>query len=254
MDGTLLDSQHRLSNEFFEIFPRLQAKGIAFAPASGRQYYNIRNVFHTLRDQLYFIAENGGYMAYRDEDWLVQEMDPALTRKLISDTRDVEGTFTILCGKDRAYIQDNSPFFIEHLQKFYDEYRVVPDLLNVADDRFLKIAVCDMSGAEGNVYKLFRHLSSELQIKVSGNIWMDISHKDANKGTALRNLQQRLGVSPEETMVFGDYLNDIEMMEQAHFSFAMENAHPDVKAISRFTARSNDDNGVIEILRRVLEA
>ena len=48
----------------------------------------------------------------------------------------------------------------------------------------------------------------------------------ANKGKALRLVRQALGVSREQTMVVGDYLNDLEMMDAAAYSFAMGNAYP----------------------------
>lgn len=252
MDGTLLNSRHELDPEFYMLFKGLKEKGIHFAAASGRQYQNIRNVFSRVENEMYFIAENGGYVVHRKEELLVQEMDVQLTRTLINDAKSVEGTFTILCGKRKAYVEDSTGFFIEHLERYYDEYEVVPDLLKVSGDQFLKIAICDVSGAEGNTYKLFRERADHLQIKVSGNIWLDISHKLANKGYALNRLQEKLGVTPAETIVFGDYLNDLEMMQQAEFSFAMENAHEEVKAVARYSARSNDDGGVLEILRNVV--
>jgi hydroxymethylpyrimidine pyrophosphatase-like HAD family hydrolase len=42
------------------------------------------------------------------------------------------------------------------------------------------------------------------------------------------------------------------MMQQAHYSFAMENAHPDIKKAARFMAKSNDENGVMEVLGQML--
>ena len=252
MDGTLLNSKHELDPEFYTLFRQLKKRGIHFPAASGRQYQNIRNVFSSVENEMYFIAENGGYVVYRRNELLVQEMDPELTRSLIVDAKSVEGTFTILCGKRKAYVENTTRFFIEHLERYYDEYEVVDNLMTVSGDQFLKIAICDISGAEGNTYKLFRERAEDLQIKVSGNIWLDISHKLANKGYALQRLQEKIGVSPAETIVFGDYLNDLEMMQQADFSFAMENAHDEVKAVARYTARSNDDGGVLEILRAVV--
>jgi Cof subfamily protein (haloacid dehalogenase superfamily) len=251
MDGTLLNSKHELDPEFYPLFQKLRKKGIHFVAASGRQYHNIRNVFSSIEKEIFFIAENGGYVVHREEELLVQEMDSELTYSLIRDARSVEGTFTILCGKKKAYVEDTTNFFMEHLTRYYDEYEVVGNLLDVTNDQFLKIAICDISGAEGNTYHLFRDRADQLQIKVSGNIWLDISHKLANKGYALNKLQKHLGIQPSETIVFGDYLNDLEMMQQAEFSFAMENAHDEVKAVARYRAKSNDDGGVFEILRKI---
>ena len=53
-------------------------------------------------------------------------------------------------------------------------------------------------------------------------------------------------------MVFGDYLNDLEMLKSAYHSYAMENAHSELKKIARFTAESNDNNGVVKAIKEKL--
>ena len=53
-------------------------------------------------------------------------------------------------------------------------------------------------------------------------------------------------------MVFGDYYNDITMFKQAYYSYAMENAHDDLKKVARFRAKKNTENGVVEKIKEVL--
>ena len=60
-------------------------------------------------------------------------------------------------------------------------------------------------------------------------------------------------ISENETMVFGDYNNDLEMMKLAYFSYAMENAHPNIKAEARFQTKSNDEDGVELVLQQLLQ-
>ena len=79
-------------------------------------------------------------------------------------------------------------------------------------------------------------------------------NKESNKGHAIREIQKILKISPDETMVFGDYLNDYEMMKQGYFSYAMANAHPDLKAISNFETLSNDEDGVLYIIRQLIHS
>lgn len=252
MDGTLLNSQHELNPDFFGLFKRMKAKGILFAAASGRQYYNMFNRFEGMRDEMVFIAENGSYVMYQGMEVLVQVMEREVVMKLVIAARNIDNTFTILCGKKCAYIENEQPDFMKHLKMYYDRYQVVEDLLKVTDDEFLKIAICDFEGSENNCYQHFKDKKEELQVKVSGNIWLDISHRMANKGRAINVVQQKFGISPQETMVFGDYLNDLEMMQQASFSYAMENAHPEIKRAASFLAKSNDDNGVCRVLEKML--
>ena len=90
-------------------------------------------------------------------------------------------------------------------------------------------------------------------VVVSGEHWVDVMNRTADKGAALRRLQRELGITPAQTMVFGDYLNDLQMLDAAEWSFAMENAHPDVIARARHLAPSNNDNGVLRTIARVLD-
>lgn len=252
MDGTLLDSKKKLPKDFHNVFQQLQSRGILFAAASGRQFYNLQNEFLSIKDEMVFIAENGSYVVYKGKDILVQELDKEVVRDLIMMARKIPNAYTILCGKKQAYIEDTTPAFTEHVNMYYDRQAVVDDLTKVEDDQFLKIAICDLAGSEQNSYTYFKHLENELQVKVSGSIWLDLSHKLANKGRAIKALQQALNISFDETMVFGDYLNDLEMMTEGYFSYAMENAHEDIKTASRFITSANDDSGVMKVLEKML--
>jgi hypothetical protein len=178
-------------------------------------------------------------------------MDRDLTRDLLKRIKKLPNVLAILCGKKSAYIDNDDPTFVGRLSMYYDKYAIVDNLVNVDDDEFLKIAICDLSGAEQNTYPHFLEYQHDLQIKVSGNVWLDLSHKLAHKGKALDVVQKKFEIPREHTMVFGDYLNDVEMMGEAHFSFAMENAHPEVKNAAKYTTHSNDNRGVLSILEQL---
>lgn len=253
MDGTLLNSKKELSPGFYPLFHQLRELGILFAAASGRQFFNLQNEFSAIQNDMIFIAENGSYVFYKGRDILVQALDRNTTHQLINIARKIPDAYIILCGKKQAYIENTDPVFMEHVNMYYDRKRSVEDLLQVEDDQFLKIAICDLAGSEQNSYTYFRHLENELQVKVSGSIWLDLSHKLANKGRAIKVLQQEFNISFDETMIFGDYLNDLEMMKEGYFSYAMENAHPEIKEVSRFIAQSNDEDGVMKVLETILK-
>jgi len=254
MDGTLLNSRHELNNDFHTVYGKLKAQHILFAPASGRQLYNLQNKFGDTGGDMIFIAENGSHVQYKGRDILVQSLPPDKVKMLVTMARNVPGVYIILCGKKQAYVESTVPEFMQNVEMYYDRRMIVEDLLKVEDDEFLKIAICDLNGSEINSYPAFRHLEGELQVKVSGKIWLDLSHQLANKGRALQVVQREFNISPEQTMAFGDYLNDVEMMQQAYYSYAMSNAHPSVKEVARFATKSNEENGVGEVLDQVLES
>jgi hydroxymethylpyrimidine pyrophosphatase-like HAD family hydrolase len=73
-----------------------------------------------------------------------------------------------------------------------------------------------------------------------------------NKGAGIRSIQRALGITPAQTMVFGDFLNDLELMDAADYSFAMYNAHPVLRERARYVAPPNTDNGVVRTISSVL--
>ena len=77
---------------------------------------------------------------------------------------------------------------------------------------------------------------------------------EASKGKAIEHLQDTPGFAYEQTMSFGDYFNDVGMLQVSYHPYAMENAHESVKAFARFKAPGNEEAGVMEVIRAVLEA
>jgi len=254
MDGTLLNSNHELNDSFLPVFRKLKDQGIIFVAASGRQYYNLLKALDPVKDEVIFAAENGSYVVFQDEEIHVQATDHATVRELINISKNIPDTYPIICGKKKAYVENDEPEFLDHLKLYFERFEIVEDLLKVEDDQFLKFTLCDLAGSEGNSYPHYKQFEATLQVKVSGPIWLDISHKQANKGKAMQVLQAKFGVSFEETMVFGDFLNDLEMLQKGYYSYAMANAHEDVKKVARFIAKSNDENGVVEVLSTLVDS
>ena len=69
---------------------------------------------------------------------------------------------------------------------------------------------------------------------------------------AARIVRDCVGVRPEETVVFGDQMNDVEMLRQAYYSFAVANARPEVIKEARFLADSNRGKGPLKIMKLFL--
>ena len=253
MDGTLLRSNHELNPEFYSIYNQLQSKGIQFVPASGRQFYSITSYFEDQKDSMPIIAENGTYVTYNGKEVFVDELDRNLVHEIIKETRNIDGANLVLAGKNAAYIESKDEEFINYFKHYYTKNIQVEDLTKIENEQFIKIAIHHSKGSENNIYPFLKKFDSDsLKIVISGEVWLDIMNYDTNKGKALKELQTALNITPEETMVFGDYMNDIEMLKLAEHSYAMKNAHPDVKKIANYEAPTNDEDGVLQILKTLL--
>lgn len=81
---------------------------------------------------------------------------------------------------------------------------------------------------------------------------MDVMNADVNKGMALKQIRKSLGISYEETMAFGDYMNDYELLKEAKESYAMGNAHEGIKKIAAHITGTNDEQGVMNVIKHVV--
>ena len=255
MDGTLLDDDHAIHDDFWPLIAQLNARGIVFCPASGRQYYNLLERFEPIADRLIFIAENGSYVVRCGAELGSECLARDAAHELIGVARELAAAGSncgvVLCGKRSAYIERGDADFLAQVDRYYHRLARVDDLLDV-DDSLLKIAIYDFDSSERHIYPAFSRFQATHQVVVSSANWLDVMAPQANKGAGLRHIQQALGIAREQTMVFGDFLNDLEMMDEAAYSFAMANAHPLLKQRARFLAPGNADNGVVRTIKSVL--
>ncbi|MEP4947382.1 MAG: HAD family hydrolase [Flavobacteriaceae bacterium] len=251
MDGTLLNSNHEVSDRFFEIFEELKQKNIQFVAASGRQYHSMVDKLKTIQDDVIFVAENGALIKKQEEVLLTtpisrNNIEPIL--ELFATEQDIH---PIVCSKDVAFLHNSSIKYLDNLSEFFSKYKIVENQ-SLVDDEILKIAIYHFENAEKYIYPSVKYLENELKVKVSGSNWVDVSHRNAHKGYAMEKLMQTYGVASDEIMVFGDYNNDLEMLQLSEYSFAMANAHPNVKKVSKFETSSNNDYGVERILEKLI--
>ena len=249
IDGTLLDDKKNLSPDFWKTVEQLARKNIIFSVASGRQYYTLEHQFARIAADMLFLAENGTYVVYQNRELFTEPLDLAAARDFIKIGRTITDAYPILCGKNSAYVENDEEQFIAATRHYYERYLRVNDLLKV-EDTILKVTLFDFHDAEKNAYPHFKPYERRYKIAPAGKRWVDITALAANKGSALRRVQRQLGISPDETLVFGDYLNDMEMMSEATYSYAMKNAHPEIIKAAKFvTERDNNDHGVVATIR-----
>lgn len=252
MDGTLLDSTSNLDPEFFQIHQQLSEHDIMFAAASGRQYYSLVETFDSLKDQMMFIAENGTLVMHQGKELYSCTIDKSSVIEVMEKARSIEGAHIVLCGKKSAYIETKTPRAIKEIQKYYHRCEHVDDLLTVDDD-FIKVAICHFDGSQQHIYPTINAaFGQQHKVVVSAKVWLDVMNADASKGAAIKHLQETMGFSFEETMSFGDYFNDLEMLQASYYSYAMENAPDEIKKVAKYLAPSNDESGVLKVIKQHL--
>jgi Cof subfamily protein (haloacid dehalogenase superfamily) len=257
MDGTLLDDAHRIPAGLWPTLAELRRRGVLFSPASGRQYATLAEQFAGADEGMVFIAENGTYVVRDGRELSSDPLDPSVVDRLVATVRELAGprgadVGAVVCGKRAAYVERTDDAFLAEVRKYYVRHRIVPDVTAIDDD-VIKVAVFDFAAAERTTAPALAPFGDTHRVVVSGEHWVDVMNRTADKGHAVRRLQRELGITPAQTLVFGDYLNDLGMLDAAEWSFAMAGAHPEVVRRARHLAPSNNDDGVLRTISRLLD-
>ncbi len=246
MDGTLLDSNKKINPEFNSIMEELNNDGIIFVAISGRESFSLKHVFREIKGDIFYASNNGNLIEYKDKILFENYIEKEKVEKISKVIRKCAKHNTIYCGKDVIYSESILPGIIG--KKFGLKVKYVRDI-NKVEDNIIKITTFGNDRVVKKAHEILKEFNEELMVTPSGKYSMDICKLGGNKKNAVEILQKILDVNYEETMVIGDHLNDLEMMEAAYYSFAMGNAKEEVKEKARFIAKTNDENGVIEAIK-----
>jgi len=254
MDGSLLDDDKNLPPDFSETHDILERNGISFAAASGRSYTALAPVFGEQSSSMSFICDNGAFIVHKGKKIFSAGIAPELLREVISVCEEkLPEAYLVLCGEKGLYVTEKYKPRSQKELGFYYSSRIVLDNLAETDDVIFKIAIYDENNPQEYSYPVLEKIfGDKLSLVVSGHLWMDIMQKGISKGSAVKQLQQTLGITAAETMAFGDFYNDIELLKNADMSFVMENANEDMKQYGRFTAESNNSSGVTKAIKKYL--
>lgn len=250
MDGTLLDSNKKLPEDFMDWVKK--HPDIKTVIASGRQYYTLIKDFIPIKDELVYVAENGGLVFERDEIIYSNEMEKEDICKCLERINGLEGATPIVCGAKSAYMKEAKESILKEAKMYYDHLQCVEDLYEAAlQDIIVKIAIFVEEKKAEPAMEHFAGLEKHLSAVLSGDSWIDISNCTVNKGIAVAAVQEKYGIDRAESMAFGDYLNDVGLLKSCEESYCMENGHPDLKALAKHMTDSNDNNGVMKVLQRL---
>lgn len=249
MDGTLLDDNKNLPKDFFKLLDILESLNILFIIASGRSYFALEDMFGERSKTMNFICDNGANVVINGKSIYKSTIKNSIVKEIISDCRKLGNISPVLCGvKDIYYDKSVEEQFRQEINNFYINYSAVDDVMSVNDDVF-KVAICDLKNPLKYSYPvLSAKYGKDFCVQVSGEFWQDIMNKNVDKGSALKIIQQDFNISINETMAFGDFYNDIPLLDRAYYSYVMDNANDDMKLHGKYIAKKNSENGVLDAI------
>lgn len=192
-------------------------------------------------------------------------VDPATGTFLLHERIDLEvarETITILAELDSSpnvYVDDEL-FVAAHTpySKAYAEFQNLPvtevgDLLDWLDRPPTKIvSVAEPDDIPAMRARLAAHLEGKLFLTRSLPFLLEMGNPMVSKGTGLADVAARLGLELDRIVAFGDGENDVELLEAAGFSFAIEGADESLFAVADATCAGPGSEGVAAVIEAVL--
>ena len=265
LDGTLLDSEKRLSEANREALARAAEKGVLIVPTTGRFFGMMPPAVRDLPFVRYAITINGAQVYDRETDTAIVRdeipLDMALRVMETLDRYDViYDCYRQNWGWMTAALQEKAADYAtnEHYLKMVREFRrPVPELKaylreTAADGDVQKVMLfarnAKVSGLPSQVLDPIRaELAArfpEIKVTASTGNNLELNIRSAHKGNALKRFAEHLGFGLANCMAFGDGMNDFTMVEAAGLGIAMANAEPEVKRVAKDVVPSNDEDGV----------
>lgn len=256
LDGTLTNSQKIIPPATKAALLAAQARGVRIALVSGRPTHGIEPLAQELH-----LSAHGGFIVSYNGGRIVSCADGAvLYRRSIP-----EGRIPQLCSLPRRHRQLS--VVIYQGDKLITEMGADPHVLNDARINHMRIeAVPDLQaridfpvakflfpGDAGFIAQLLPQLQKampELSIYCSEPFYLEVMPANVDKGQTLSVLLDRLGLSRQQLIAFGDGFNDVSMLRFAGMGVAMGNAQAPTKAAADFITRTNDEDGIVHALER----
>lgn len=258
VDGTLVEEgKGGLNPEYYDEIRRLKEKGIMFAVVSGRSYAGTSPLFAPVIDDVIFINDNGAVLTYQGKIIKSHSIPDQLVKDMVGDLRDNLQAVTYLSALTGSYAWKGNQEFCDLLRDdFALDVKELEEMPESLPDNagVMSIGVYDPEDAEAAVGQEFIDKWNQhdlIQAVPGGQYWFNIIQKNIDKGVALKELMEMYGIAPEEVIAIGDNMNDMGMLTCVPNSVAIGNAREEVKAVCKYVADTNANDGVLQILKKL---
>lgn len=250
MDGTLLNSRREITPETQEILRKAVKQGCYITFSTGRSLPAVTHFFSQIPINAPLILYNGAMVSRTNGRVLLHQ--PLMRSEITSILSSPQAPENIILWHDNQ-------LFLSARTKETDYYehsnRVKGQLLSSASsisDCTKLLWIDEPEALNKRKTALSGSLPDTISYCTSRPDYLEFFSSLVSKGTALTFLCSYLGISPEETIAFGDGENDISLLNAAGLSIAMGNAVPEAKDSADYVTASNDENGIVTALNRFL--
>lgn len=264
MDGSLLDGQGQLDlPRLTTIFDELEQRDIRFVVATGNEIGRMRKLFGPeLTNRITFVVANGARIFEGEDKIVEQHWDRHLVQNVLEYFAGRERDYHLVANlQNGPHTLEGMDFPIvnrimteERAKEFYQQIHFLSDFQELDKEAVIKMSiVVDEEQTSSVTQRINQDFAGRLNAVTSGYGAIDLLPRGIHKGWGLRSLMERWKIDADQIMAFGDSENDLEMLELAGYSFAMENGEEKVKRMAKYIAPSNDEAGVLQVLEQYLK-
>lgn len=250
LDGTLLGSQHEFSNMTIETVNKLTSQGYIFAIATGRHFLDVKALAKKFQHVDFLITSNGAMIHDKEGQEIFRENLESHTVKEILKMSEGFAGHRNIYQNDRWLVEEPH----ERLLKFHKDsgfhyqmtdfssadYSDTTKVFFISSHKSLKLLEKPMLDRFGDTLNITFSMEDCLEMMKGG----------VSKGHALRHILDKIGLEPCQTVVFGDGMNDLEILNMAGLPVVMENASEELQSsLIKFERASPcDSDGVARFL------
>ena len=267
LDGTLLNSEKIVSPKTKQKLIEAQEKGIKVILASGRPTLAMMQIAEELELDKYegYVVSYNGSSVYdaKTKEFVFQQL---ISEELSKDILNHVGQYDVVpmvVIEDGIYVTDaffdiDYPLPAGYKMVVEYESRMAPfrvtevDDFNVVVDRPLNKIL--LAGRPDYLAKNWEALSAPFSGQAtsvfSTPFYFEFTDVGVDKAYALHEFLPSLGIKPENVIAFGDGQNDRSIIEYAGVGVAMANAVPEILELADEVTKSNDEDGIVEMLNR----
>ncbi len=245
MDDTLLDGEGQISPYTLEVIEKCKRRGIRFIPASGRTHASLLPFMKRLDTGLPYIGGNGSEIIGADHQVLEQITFDAETAREICAFL-IENGFYVQVYHDQEFYYSAECDIARRYKKSSGMKGIaVGDLVSFLNFSTPKVLSVNEPDEVRRLYPIANErFKGRSTFTVSKPYFLEAEPIGASKGEALRRLAARIHIIPEHTLVFGDSLNDVSMLQFTPHSVAVGNARPEVQKAAAYVCLPNTEDGL----------
>ena len=252
MDGTLLNSERKISAGNKAMIKKAVEAGVIFTIATGRMYASALPFAKDLGVEVPIITYNGAVIkTTAGKEIFTSYLDEDLIKEVLDFTKE-KGLYVQVYSDDKLYFKEND----RHAQVYQqacgvmgqavgeDIYKYtakVPKMLIVGDDP---------EKADEAVEMVRQAFAGRVESMKSAPTYVEIIKPGVNKATAIKRLAESFGIAESEVLAIGDSSNDVTMIQAAAYGVAMGNANAEDRAAAKYTVADCCHDGVAEALQR----